>query len=170
MGCICNDGFVGPICEFTDMGMDPPDCNLECYNHGICRKGAKDLSVLKKFGIHHRHLQLDKSYNEDFEHCVCPAGYAGLQCEFEVDVCPGSEHVCLNGGGCEPHMEGNDLTFMCDCKSAKTKWDRFTGDYCEMQSTTFCTIDRQRTSGGKGYDAFCTNGGTCKGLVQHGQE
>ena len=169
MGCVCNEGFVGPVCEFVDMELEPQECTLECFNHGICRKGAKDLTALKRFGIHNRHL-IYQAHSENFEHCVCPAGFAGLQCEYEVDICPGSDHVCMNGGECEPTVDGDVLRFTCDCSMARTKTSRFAGSFCEMESTQFCTIDLEKTSRGKGQDAFCTNGGKCRSFVQHGQE
>lgn len=165
---MCNEGFVGPVCEFVSLDREPPKCNLQCFNHGICRKGAKNLAVLRKFGIsNRRHLQ---AFNEDFEHCVCPAGYAGLQCEYQIDVCPGADHICLNGGRCGPFMDGDRLQFICDCARARTARDRFAGLYCEMISTQFCTTDHQRTNQGRGQDAFCTNDGKCKALVEQGQQ
>lgn len=85
-------------------------------HNGVCRNGAKDVGFLKKFN-----MDMPKS-NESFEHCtydglliewkptliyaqppflltegVCPKGYVGVQCEHMVDVCPGGEHVCMNG-------------------------------------------------------------------------
>lgn len=117
-----------------------------------------------------RHLLEGEAYSEDFEHCVCPAGFAGLQCEFKVDVCPGGEHVCLNGGGCNLNsLSDNGVAFQCDCSSAKSHGSRFAGDFCEMESTEYCTVDRMRPQSGLGQDAFCTNGGACVELVQHGQ-
>jgi hypothetical protein len=178
MGCNCNDGFVGPVCEFVDMEMKPIECNLVCSNNGICRKGAKDLSALQNFTLHgRRHLVTavvnpsSAAYNEDFEHCVCPAGYAGLRCEFQVDLCPGTPtHICMNGGSCEPDATGDSLEFTCDCDAAKNTTSRFTGNYCEMASTQFCTTDKRKTEHGKGQYAFCTNGGQCRDFVVHGQE
>lgn len=173
LGCVCDAGFVGPVCEFTDMGLNPPPCNLECFNMGVCRKGAKDLSVLKKFGIMPNNRALLDQYNDDFEHCVCPSGYAGLQCEFKVDVCPGGNHVCLNGGSCTAQMgtENTDtMGFGCDCREAQTTETRFAGTFCEMESTSFCTVTGEKTIQGKGLDAFCTNGGGCKALVTDGQQ
>jgi len=62
---------------------------------GVCRNGAKDVGFLKKFKL--GMTNVDLSYTDDFEHCVCPKGYVGLQCEHMVDVCPGGEHICMNG-------------------------------------------------------------------------
>lgn len=177
LGCVCDDGFVGPLCEFADQGLEAPSCNLQCKNHGICRKGAKDLSVLDRFGVGHRralesnrHLLQGEAFNDEFEHCVCPAGFAGLQCEFKVDVCPGEEHVCLNGGECNLiSAGGNEVDFQCDCSSAKAHGSRFAGDFCEMESTEYCTVDRIRPQSGLGQQTFCTNRGSCLELVQHGQ-
>lgn len=152
------------------MDMTPEECTLECFNHGICRKGAKDLSILKNFGVHGRHL-LDQAYDDNFEHCVCPGGYGGLQCEYKVDICPGQDHLCMHGGDCDPDVDSfGRLQFTCDCSMAKTKTSRFTGAFCEMESTEFCTVDQQKTARGKGQDSFCTNNGKCRDYVEHGQE
>lgn len=134
--------------------------------------------MLNKFNMGHRHaldshrylLELD-NYSEDFEHCVCPSGFAGLQCEYKVDVCPGGEHICLNGGECDLFSNGAGSTtaFRCDCSSAKAHGSRFAGEFCEMESTEYCTVDRKRPQSGLGQDAFCTNQGACLKLVQHGQ-
>ncbi|GAX19995.1 hypothetical protein FisN_1Lh531 [Fistulifera solaris] len=171
LGCHCNEGFVGPLCEFADQNLQVPTCSLQCKNHGVCRKGAKDVSMLDRFGLNkdgHRHLA--EKYNEDFEHCVCPAGYAGLVCEYKVDVCPGGEHACLNGGECNlSTLDGGDITFKCDCSSAKASGSLFAGGFCEMESTEYCTVDRMRPDLGLGQDAFCTNKGKCLQYVEHGE-
>ena len=64
---------MGPLCEFEEKAFDYSECVMECQNGGICRKGAKDVSFLNKFGLHRRGL-LGGRYNHDFEHCVCPRG------------------------------------------------------------------------------------------------
>ena len=69
LGCDCPTGFHGPICEFK-AAESTPVCDLTCDNDGVCRSGAKDLSFLDKYGPA---LSLfNVSYNENFEHCVCP--------------------------------------------------------------------------------------------------
>lgn len=129
------------------------------------------MSVLEKYGIHNRHLE--DGYTEDFEHCVCPRGYVGLQCEFQLDICPGGAHACLNGGDCVTIPNGNnpqDVTYGCDCTNAETGTSRFAGESCEMESTEFCTVDGGKSSAGVGLNNFCTNGGTCKAYVQSFEE
>jgi len=171
LGCNCKDGYVGPICEFEDLGQDPPTCSLSCENHGICRKGAKDVSILEQYGIHNRNLQ--KAFAGDFEHCVCPRGFVGLQCEFQLDICPGGAHACLNGGDCVTIPNGNnakDINYGCDCSKAETQKTRFAGLSCEMESTEFCTVDGGKTRDGVGLESFCTNGGTCRAYVEYFEE
>jgi hypothetical protein len=36
--------------------------------------------------------------NEDFEHCQCPTGFAGVDCSMKAALCRGDQHVCMNGG------------------------------------------------------------------------
>jgi hypothetical protein len=71
-GCACPLGYHGPICEFKDTEQNGAyeKCNLVCQNDGLCRKGAKDMDFLDKFGASVSHLNI--SATEDFEHCVCP--------------------------------------------------------------------------------------------------
>jgi hypothetical protein len=158
---------VGPVCEFEDNGQNPEPCNLTCQNHGICRKGAKDVSLLTNVAINET---LKTSYNEDFEHCVCPSGYVGLQCEYQLDQCPGGAHVCLNGGDCITSPNGTSVTYGCDCTNAETDTSRFAGAFCEMESTQFCTVDKSKTNADSGINAFCTNNGKCRDFVPHGQK
>lgn len=174
LGCDCPNGYVGPICEFKDLQIEPEECKLSCMNDGICRKGVKDISNLKKYGILNRNRNLndadnlDVQYNDDFEHCVCPIGYVGLQCEHKLDICPGGEHACLNGGDCITTIDknnNNQINYECNCDDAVINDTRYAGEFCEMQSTEYCTIDKQIPLGGDAINAFCTNGGTCKGYV-----
>lgn len=148
--------------------MEYDGCSMECQNDGVCRKGAKDVSFLAKFGLH-RGL-LGTKYNEDFEHCVCPRGFVGMSCEYNMDVCPGLDHVCMHGGECQIVAEdGLSINLHCDCMNAKTSRNRYAGEYCEERSTDFCTVDGEMTKQGKGYDAFCTNGAKCKDSVEPGE-
>jgi hypothetical protein len=145
---------------------------LECQNDGICRKGAEDVSFLTKFGLDRsldQSTTLSLGYNQDFEHCVCPRGYAGLQCEYKMEICPGREYVCMHGGECKILMNNGNVDIRCDCEDAETGKSRFTGNFCEVPSTAFCTESGHKTSDGPGYDAFCTQGGTCKSLVADGK-
>jgi len=172
LGCNCKEGYVGPICEFEDLGQETPACLLQCENHGICRKGAKDISGLEEYGIDNSDLQ--QAYTEDFEHCVCPRGYVGLQCEYQLDICPGGAHACLNGGQCVALHPGSVLvdnrTYGCDCTKAETGDSRFAGLRCEMESTEFCTEDGSKSSTGVGLNNFCTNNGRCRDHVPYYEE
>lgn len=166
MGCNCPEGFMGPVCEFRDEEYDDYECNLECQNNGICRKGAKDVSFLEKFGLN-RHLF--ERYNNDFEHCVCPVGYSGIDCSLELEVCPGREKVCMHGGQCEIVVVDGEAGITCDCAKAQTTYSRYQGDFCEARSTQWCIVDNSMTPDGDGYDAFCTNLGECLDFVQPGE-
>jgi hypothetical protein len=175
MGCDCPPGFVGPICEFKNLGVQRDICMLQCFNQGICRKGSSDLSILEKYGFNHRQLvdptqispssTLNSTFNMNFEHCVCPIGFVGLQCEHQLDICPGGSHACMNGGECKIYSEDRNVEFQCDCTNAVSANTRYAGDFCEYPATQFCTIDGDMPLGGPGANAFCTNGGQCKGRI-----
>jgi hypothetical protein len=171
LGCECPDGFVGPICEFTEQEADLAVCTLQCANNGFCRKGAKDVTILEKFeqidqGLHRR-LALsveNNTYAGDFEHCVCPKGYVGLQCEYKMDVCAGGEHVCLNGADCVPYRDNAGLHFECDCSTTNDPFHKYAGKYCEYASTKMCSSNGQVTERSDSY-SFCVNDGECIDVV-----
>ena len=70
-------------------------CKIQCQNGGACRKGAKDVGALEEIAHHIDHF--NQTSNEDFEHCVCPPGFAGVNCEVKIDVCGEGKHLCLHG-------------------------------------------------------------------------
>lgn len=151
--------------------MQHEGCDLACQNNGICRKGAKDLSVLENFNVNRAEGSLvHSSHNDDFEHCVCPIGFVGLTCEFRLDVCPGGTHACMHGAECKHRVntETHTLEFQCDCDKADEFGLRYTGKYCQLESTEFCTDDGLRPSVDS--DAFCVNGGSCLGFVPEGHK
>jgi len=155
LGCICPSGFHGPICEYRDDDHIPEDekCNLECENGGQCRKGAKETSWVNKFGPELSHLNV--THSNDFEHCVCPNGFIGLQCEHKIEVCPDNgHHVCLHGSTCI--KDGTS----CDCEAGSTSYEKLAGKFCQHQSTEICTKSGTDVVGDSKF-AFCVNGGIC---------
>jgi hypothetical protein len=157
-GCDCPDGFHGPICEFADDegNGDYEDCNLVCSNGGKCRKGVKDVSFLGLFNLGPVVSNLNMTHNVDFEHCVCPDGYAGITCDIELATCGDSSHICLYGSKCIDNGDGA----RCDCSEAFTSLDKFAGDYCQHKATEFCTSNGNP---GTGVDniSFCVNNAKC---------
>lgn len=130
---------------------------------------------------------------------VCPKGYVGVQCEHMVDVCPGGEHVCMNGAEvnrfwvqgkslcfaaacvthrsvfrpqtmqCVPEDSNGRLQYRCACDTIHTPFHKYAGDFCELKSTELCTFNG-RPGAGKSKDAYCVNGGLCQGHVDEQQE
>lgn len=136
-------------------------CNLECYNGGTCKKGAKDLSAFIDFG-------LDIDYflggsNEEGEHCVCTEGFFGLNCELEeekdeINYC--GDGVCFNGGLCveKQGLNGETLDYHCECNGFEK--ESVAGEFCEHTDVTWCPAP-------EGHDAtkyYCANGGNCPSL------
>jgi hypothetical protein len=143
-------------------------------NQGVCRKGTKDTLLLENIGLDHFEnnslSSISERYSDNFEHCSCPAGYIGLRCEIRVDICPGSTHACFHGGVCS--TTNNDGTssntiYECDCSgAASSNNDKlYAGSYCEMESTEFCTVDGMAPIDGIAKNSFCTNGGSCNGVI-----
>lgn len=156
--CQCPAGYHGPICEFHDEedNGDYENCTLDCQNNGVCRKGVKDVSFLNKFNLGAVDSNLNKTHNEDFEHCVCPLGFVGHSCEMEVDTCGDSSHICLHGSKCVEDGDGHT----CDCSDSFTTFDKFAGKHCQHKATQFCTKSGE-LGVGKDNLSFCVNNGQC---------
>ena len=160
LGCECPLGFHGPICEFKDAVQvnEYENCTLVCENNGQCRNGAKDTSLLDKFGNALSNVSV--SHDSNFEHCVCPDGFVGLTCETKIDVCEDAEHVCLHGSTCIPD-QSDGIGSACNCESGSTSFVMLAGIYCEHKSTSICTTGG---SGSSGF-SFCVNKGECVDMI-----
>ena len=137
---------------------------MDCGNHGFCRKGAKDTSFIDNFDFDDR--RLTQRFNQEFEHCICEPGWAGLNCDVKMDICPGRSMICLHGSTCVLSDETGD--FECDCDTARLDGLRYAGKYCQYHSTTYCTIDGERPK--RHSEAFCANSGKCLDFVPHDGE
>lgn len=159
--CKCPDGFTGPHCETKEEAVakgeakDPKaDCTLSCKKGGQCVFGYKN------HGNKHSHVEdlyFLKDKEKDGMHCICPEGFAGLQCEVRLDKC-GSK-FCYHGATCVTETDdfGSGNKF-CDCTTATDLLDAgamFAGKFCESKSTKIC--DNAEGS----LPHFCTNGGRC---------
>ncbi len=156
--CECPEGFSGPRCAFQ-IGVDKIDynqCGLPCQNGGTCRKGidqTKENELMRKFAHEDFSDVLRPSPSLiSFEHCVCPTGYFGIYCEYQIEDCGNGEHMCFHGSTCLRNGE----EFSCDCLSSKTKT---AGLFCEHVASSECEqwVDMQN-----GHRGFCTNGGKCQ--------
>ena len=137
---------------------------MDCGDHGFCRKGAKDTSFIDNFDFDDR--RLTERFNQEFEHCVCEPGWAGLNCDVKMDVCPGRSMICLHGSTCDLSEETGQ--FGCNCAGANEGGFKYAGKYCQYYSTSYCTIDGRKPK--KRSDAFCTNNGLCLDFVRHDGE
>lgn len=143
--CTCEEGFVGPHCEYK--AGEAPNCDLDC-NSGTCRVGKVEYS---------RERSVFVPTVDDHQYCICQQGSYGPQCEFKGEKC-GVEH-CYNGGSCVERLEPNgSIASFCDCSTAVTERVSYGGEFCEAESSAFCT--RLPDHNGQ---QFCVNGGACKG-------
>ncbi len=161
--CICPEGFSGPRCAFQ-IGVDGQDynqCDLQCQNGATCQKGMKNTEqneFLREFVDTDFSSML--SHSPDllgFEHCVCPQGYFGVHCEYQMEQCGSGEHLCFHGSTCI----SNEGEFRCDCVSSKVKT---AGLFCEYVASSEC---EQWVDVSSGHRGFCTNGGHC-GVDEYG--
>jgi hypothetical protein len=109
---------------------------------------------------------------------ICCVFRTGMACEFQtnekksgdgqdVEACGGL--VCLNGGKCATTIttdsNGDKQEVQhCDCSSAVTGSDFFTGTQCEYKQTSFCSQPGVFVASAD----FCTNGGTCRENILSG--
>jgi hypothetical protein len=150
--CICPEGYLGPRCAFQVSvdGYDYSECSLLCENGGTCQKGLKESKYRENIGLFLSTEEQKQHVN--YEHCVCPTGFYGIRCEYEVAECGNGQHLCFHGSVC---IENDDNEFGCDCTSNQLNT---AGLYCEHIASTDCgTFDFKDT----GYRGFCTNGGKC---------
>jgi hypothetical protein len=156
---------------------------LECFNNGECREGAKDLSgsylalvpELSDPTLSGEFDQLTKATDgEGFEHCICPVGFTGVRCEYQIEECksdPNSDdvdHICLHGSTCRQIDDTKEWT--CDCAEAFTESQKFAGKFCQHHHTMTCTSEEQSNIyQGPSSFAFCVNDGVCIEFVENGQ-
>ncbi|XP_034293358.1 protein crumbs homolog 1 isoform X2 [Pantherophis guttatus] len=101
--CLCAGNFTGRFCRHIRMPSTlcgNENRNITCYNYGNCTEFEGHLE------------------------CMCLAGFAGLQCEVDINEC--NSIPCLNGGLCQNHF--NKFYCICDVNYA--------GDRCEIDVLT----------------------------------
>lgn len=153
--CICPEGFSGPRCAFQ-IGIDGQDsskCDLSCQNGGTCQKGRNSAQQNNEFMM--RIFDTDSSEilsESPLWHCVCPLGFFGINCEYQMEQCGDGEHLCFHGSTCAR----NDDKFSCDCFTSRIKT---AGLFCEYVASSECEQWVDLTNGHRG---FCTNGGHCE--------
>ena len=98
-------------------------------------------------------MGLNVSHSKDVEHCACPDGFVGLECEYSMTTCgdDGSAHPCFAGSECS--IVNKVPT--CVCEDADTA---AAGIYCQHKPSDVCDKSNKEVNGNRG---FCTNGGIC---------
>lgn len=110
----CTDGVISYTCV-CDAGWDGDNCAVdkdECASDP-CRNGATCLHSLRGHQVHGNVLA---GGTLDAYSCACAAGYAGLNCESDLDEC--SSSPCLNGGRCIAYkstMFSDADAYTCKC-------------------------------------------------------
>lgn len=161
--CECPPEWAGPSCEFEEDARDEEyeDCQLDCLNGGHCRKGAKNTVAMTSVNED----LASATHDENFEHCVCPAGYTGLRCQYKYEECGNKEHICLHGTKCvAPSAAEGRPTWTCDCGDSQS------GTFCQHHRTSTCTSEDSSQSIYRGMlsVAYCVNDGVCAMFEEDG--
>lgn len=95
--CECPGGFFGSRCEFTqdELLEDFSVYELPCFNGGRCVEGIGALALVEANATY---LFVERHIN--FEHCSCPGGFFGVQCEHKYSLCGEGDHICFHGSEC----------------------------------------------------------------------
>jgi len=187
--CNCPPGFEGLHCEYPQG--TAPVCNLDCFHDGICKIGVKDYQSISPPLREYFEQQTDSDglVGEAQQHCVCPKGFTGRQCEASILVCGGDDnsstttHSCLNGGDCgtitslPPSSSSSSSSsrggigeteyVYCDCgAAASNSTTTQEGGGLEVQFAGNACESSSSTfctapDGFDPLDFYCTNGGIC---------
>ena len=141
---------------------------LRCQNGGTCRVGEKeraDYSYLYSGNEQYDLLidQIHEAQSEDLGgmYCECPDGFMGNLCEQPFTVCGENEHVCLFRSECVKNgLSPEEEAFACRCAQDENSPAR-AGEHCELNANMSCEQNEKYSK-----HAFCTNGGTCKDIVE----
>jgi len=188
--CNCPTDYEGPHCEFPQGAA--PECNLKCFHGGICNVGMKQYQTTIAPSLRDYFGQYEEEYEEggvEEQHCLCPKGFTGRQCEASISDCDGGgdsssssrSHQCLNGGECgsssddtnffdDNYDDGDDIGGdgaeyrYCNCGTASSSPTEEGG--LEVQFAGNACESASSTfcptpSGFDQLDFYCTNGGVC---------
>jgi len=167
IACLCPTGYHGLHCEFDEAQVPVKEfCTLDCLNGGSCLLGTVDQD---------EYMELQRIWGDsdidltNFQHmkCVCPSGFGGPLCQAKEESCTDlfddedeeGSLSCFHGGRCVRMTSSlGHSEYNCDCTtSSDSQGNRYTGDYCQIQSTVLC--DNEDPS------FFCTHAGTCPNAV-----
>lgn len=134
----------------TDVGKQV--CDLRCSHGGSCQMAGPDNPP--RFG----------SLRNMF--CLCPNGFAGVQCEHIAQSCGTKDNLfyCLHGSTCR---QGSDQSFDCVCPDKSY----YIGGNCipnnkdqiDHSTVVHCNPTKDfEFAYGMAVPAFCVNGGTCR--------
>ena len=156
MPCICEDGFVGPNCQYREEAV--PECDLDCQNGGVCH--FDEVTGGEKEGMY-KYWYEDENVNDPdpiHMHCQCVGDWDGRHCEIPKVPC-GDDH-CFNGARCEQRTDPdtNEVLYHCDCTTTYSGTKSFAGRFCQYEATSYCSNSGAGLQG----HLFCVNGGRCK--------
>lgn len=88
--------------------------------------------------------------------CSCPDRFYGNRCQYEGEPC--GSGFCHHSSTCiELSLEeGSFIEHICDCTNAYTEDTYYAGEFCQYESTQFCSESNDPHG-----RQFCVNGGKC---------
>ena len=101
--------------------------------------------------------------NINGEHCVCPEGYSGVNCQLEAqkdNFIHCGNGLCFNGGLCveRVHEDGTVKDYYCACNELGFRSDtNVAGQFCEHKDVEFCPFPENHDPS----QYYCANGGSC---------
>ncbi|XP_077986214.1 uncharacterized protein LOC144440704 [Glandiceps talaboti] len=160
--CECADGFEGVNCQVnTDecAGGNPCDSPYQCVDGVnnytcVCPPGTTDsgtdcIDIDECTSIPCQNGATCQN-GDNMYTCDCPSGYAGEQCDQEMNEC--ASNPCQNGATCQDQIDG----YTCMCVAG------YDGSRCDNNidecSSTPCYNNATCTDGINGYSCVCQDG------------
>jgi len=142
------------------------ECPINCANGAECKLGEHDFDFFPR-EVNGAPFAFLQTISREGWYCDCPAGFTGLRCNRQYEICPLSlnmtsskdAHFCFHGGSClegltdGTHESIADFQRFCDCKDATHNGTPYYGKYCEIEGAIQCSDDS---------DEYCTAQGQCK--------
>jgi hypothetical protein len=140
-----------------------PACILNCQNQGKCQMGRAEFGYASEMDEEDGTPYSNRDPSTEV-YCLCPEGFAGVDCEIVLMPCEGS--TCSNGEECVSVQNDQGGIYQhCECDAENTDFRAaYSTHFCRQIATSYC-FNRAESAETAGRNHFCTNGGRCKDIV-----